>query len=136
MSQKLPEITTYFWITSDADFDPAVVAERVPISARIERQGDPRPAPRPAVKQSSWRVECTDRRIQSIDEGVREVLDLVWPHRSIILQLLDDFRLASSFVSYVRIYELGVVFELLPDTMARIVELGAEWNMDLYDFSE
>jgi hypothetical protein len=137
MSQELPKITTYFWLTSKQDFDPTIVAQRVPISsARVERRGDARPSPRPSVQQSSWRIACEDRRIQSIDEGVKEVLDLVSPYRAEILGVLSDFSLSSSFVSYVRIYELGVVFELLPDTMERMLELHAEWNMDLYDFSE
>jgi hypothetical protein len=137
VSEKLPEITTYFLITSDAYFDPAIVAQRVPIPAtRIETQGELRPAPRPPVKESSWRVECKDRRIQSIDDGVREVLEIVWPHRSEILQVLSDLNLSSYFVSYVRVYELGVIYELPAETMARMVELRAEWNMDLYDFSE
>jgi Domain of unknown function (DUF4279) len=137
VSEKLPEITTYFLITSDAYFDPATVAQRLPIAAtRTETKGELRPAPRPPVKESSWRIECEDRRIQSIDEGVCEILDIVWPHRAEILRVLSDLSLSSFFVSYVRVYDLGVIYELRAETMARMVELRAEWNMDLYDFSE
>jgi hypothetical protein len=137
VSEKLPEITTYVLITSDVYFDPTTVAQRLPIvAARVETQGDLRPAPRPPVKESSWRVECKDRRIQSIDEGVREVLEIVWPHRTEILLVLSDLSLSSYFVSYVRVYELGVIYELSAETMARMAELRAEWNMDLYDFSD
>ena len=137
MSDKLPQITTYFVVTSDAYFDPTDVARRIPITATsMERQGDPRPSPRPPVKHSTWNVECKDRRIQSIDEGIREVLEIVWPHRTEIRKALSELKLSSAFVSYVRIHDLGVVYEILPDTLARMADLGAEWNMDLYDFSE
>jgi hypothetical protein len=102
----------------------------------MERQGDPRPSPRPPVKQSTWRVECKNRRIQSIDEGIREVLDIVWPHRAEIRKVLSELKLSATFISYVRIHDLGVVYEILPQTLARMADLGAEWAMDLYDSSE
>jgi hypothetical protein len=137
VSARLPEITTYFLISSNKYFDPNVVSQRVPIApTRIETQGELRPYPRPSVKQSSWRTECKDRTIQSIDEGIREVLEIVWPHRTVIVQTLADMELSCSFVSYVRIHDLGVVYELSTETMSRMAALGAEWNMDLYDFSE
>jgi hypothetical protein len=137
VSEKLPYITTYFVVTSDAYFDPREVAQRLDIEATsMERQGDPRPPPRPPVKQSMWRVECKGRRIQSIDDGIREVLDIVWPHRVQIRKLLTEFKLSATFVSYVRIHDLGVVYEILPETLSQMADLRAEWNMDLYDSSE
>jgi hypothetical protein len=63
-------------------------------------------------------------------------LDILWPHRSAIVQVLSEMKLRSYFISVVHIHDLGVVYELLPDTIRRMGELHAEWNMDLYDFSE
>ena len=137
MPGKLPIVTSYFTISSDAYFNPQHVAERIPLAAtRLLMQGDARSAPRPPVKHSAWEIVCEERHIHSTDEGLREVLDIVWPHRTVILKVLAELSLSASFTSYVRIYESGVVFDLAANTMRRMAELGAEWSMDLYDFSQ
>ena len=139
MVNKLPEITSSFFVTADFHFDPHVVSARVPISPTyVKTKGDFRPGDRPPVVKSIWCFECEDRRIQSLDEGLREVLEVVWPHRAAILDVMCEVSLSSYFQSYVRIHDLEfrVVHELLADTIQRMADLKAEWSMDLYDFTE
>ena len=131
-----PKITVWFVIAGD-DFDAEACTAAIGIQpSSIWRQQRAELRERSDLNKMNWSFGVEKISDYSTDAVVKSVLDDVWPRRDAINKILGDNQLSAVLCCNITIYEDRPVYELSTDTMRRLVDLNAEFLMDIYDHSE
>ena len=88
-----------------------------------------------SVLEAFWRIEVA-RDSYDTDEGIQEILGLIWPQRDAIKEYLKARpSLQAGFTCVVRIHKDRPVYKVSPDSICKLAYLGCEFGMDdIYDF--
>ncbi len=84
----------------------------------------------------SKRVAPNSETLDSTDDGLRRLLERLWPRREQVRQLLRETGWKAMFGTTVTITEARPVYELSGDTIQRLAFFEAEYTLDVFDFSE
>jgi hypothetical protein len=60
---------------------------------------------------------------------------MVWPHREKVRSFAREHNLSITLVCNVTIFDDRPVYELKPDTMEKLAWFGAEFGLDIFDYS-
>ena len=136
MSDAAPLITTAFGIWGD-QLDPTECTRITGLEpTEVEIKGQPRPGGRPPVPVTNWGITLEKRRSFSIDQPLVELLDLLWPRRSNLLEFLSTHDVSSIFFSTITIYEERPEYCLSPDTLRRLSYFKTQYCLDIFNYSE
>lgn len=130
-----PRLNTSFWLTGEC-FDPrdfTKIVEMVPTDHGVRGQIR---TPRPPVPETFWRLSLEGRRCYEIDEALAELLDLLWPKREAIRSFAKSTGAAVGFDTNVTILEDRPVYSLSPRSLSRMAYLGADYGLDIFDYSD
>ena len=135
-ASSAPRITVWFVIAGD-DFDADACTAAIGIEpSSIWRQQRSELRDHSDLNNMNWSFGVEKVREYSTDAVVKSVLDVVWPRRATIAAFVADNRLSTSVCCNVRVHQDRPVYELSPSTMSRLVDLNAEFLMDIFDHSE
>ncbi len=136
----LPQVTTFFTL-SDEHLDPAAVTARIglePTKSRAEsvRTATIVPSGEPYIRPPFWRLELTKEAIDYTDVGLQRLLDILWPQRDAIAELLAETGWVPNFGTNVTITHDPPVYGLSADTIERLAFFKGEYGFDIFDYSE
>jgi hypothetical protein len=120
----MPFVTTYCEI-SGSELDPAAFAGAIglpPGETKVE------------AGQGWWRLALKDQRGYNTEDGLKALLDTLWPVRDPIAQLIGERPATITFGSSVRMYFDNLVYGLTQPTLHRLAALGAHYLLDIQDF--
>lgn len=130
-----PRTNACIVITGDA-LDPEACTRFLGvIPTEIGVKGTSRPDRRPPVPETFWSLDQRGLRLYSTDEVVALVLQPIWPVRDQLRQFVAEHDLKVTVVVNVTINEERPVYELSTETMRKLVEIGAEFALDIFDYS-
>ena len=140
MDSKRPYIRTKFWIAGEK-LDPNDFSRLIGIQpTKSGKKGDlvDNPEARDrgrTLPETFWRIEVV-RDSYDTDEGIQEILGLIWPQRDAIKEYLKARpSLQAGFTCVVRIHKDRPVYKVSPDSICKLAYLGCEFGMDdIYDF--
>jgi len=140
MDSESPTILTRFWVVGD-ELDPDEFTRLVRLQPTASgRKGDPSANPNArklgrTVPSTFWLIEV-ERTSYSTDEGIQEILSLIWSRRDDIVEYFKTRRsVKAGFTCVVRIYKDRPVYEVSRDSICKLAYLGCEFGMDdIYDF--
>lgn len=89
----------------------------------------------PRMSTVNWSVGRRNVASYEVDEAVRQVLDIVWPHREGIQHYRRSREAKACLVCNVTIREDRPVYSLSAETMSRLAALDCEFVLDIYDYS-
>ncbi len=133
--ESSPRINVSLWITGDG-LDPMACTRHlgvVPTEVRVK--GEARPRKLPPARSSSWALDLKNQRLYSTDEAVALILAPIWPVRDQLKHFVEKHKLEVFVAVNVTIYEDRPVYELSTKTMEKLVEIGAEFGLDIFDYS-
>jgi hypothetical protein len=81
-------------------------------------------------------VMATQRRLDNIDLGISELLDLLWPDRERLMRALAEADATGTIMSSVWIRLQNPVYELSPESLRRLAELGMAFCLEICDARE
>jgi Domain of unknown function (DUF4279) len=134
VTEKVPSIASAFIVSGD-NFDPSdctTIFELEPTTITV--RGQPRASNRPNAPTTSWCVEIK-RHALSIDEVLREVIEVIWPRRDVILTFTKSASLKVTFTSHVKIYSERPEYCLSAVALERMAYFKAEFCLDIFDVS-
>ena len=116
------------------EWDPDECTERLGIApSSLRRRGYSSAPNRPAAKQPEWTLDTTWVDVDSTDDCLRPLLDLIWPHRDAILSFSCEKEARVLVLVVIEVLRERPVYEVSPQTVQRLADLGAELNFDIYD---
>jgi len=130
-----PLISTFFAV-SGQDFAPDEFSNRVGIKpTRIQptarRTGTIADTGEPFVLFPTWWIKRTKVPSLSTDEGLRNLLNEIWPKRAIIKELISGNSLDANFGTIVTVVELHPLYSIEPPTLERLAFFGYRWLLDV-----
>lgn len=135
MSPKKPSVLTRFWVAGEA-FDPDELTRLLRIQpTKSGRKGDPSPYPHArtlgrTMPETSWSIEI-ERSVDSIDEGIQELLRIIWEQRTVIIDYLSVRpSVKAGILVVVHYYDESPLYELSLDAIQKLAHLGCEFAMD------
>ncbi len=133
----LPRITTFFAIGGEAVV-PAECTARIGLEATDScaesvRRGTLVPSGEPHFRHPFWCLELTKEALDSTDDGLRRLLERLWPRRERVRELLRETGWKAMFGSTVTINEARPVYELSADTIRRLAFFEVEYGLDIFD---
>jgi len=132
---EAPLIASAF-VVSGKDFDPHCCTTAFGLRpTEVTVRGELRPGKRPRAPSNSWYIEV-QRDAYSIDDVLKEVLDIVWPKREAIKVFTESASLRTTFVVDVKIYCERPEYSLSPATIERMAYFQAEFGLDIFDMSK
>jgi len=130
-----PLIETGFFVSGE-DFDPHSCTPAFGVTpTAVSIRGQSRLGRRPPVATSSWCLKV-ERQCYSIDDGLRDLLNQIWPHRDAIKRFLETHSPKITFTSHVKIFSERPLYCLSPATLERMAHFNAEFCLDIFDVSE
>ena len=136
MDEREPEITVNFGVAGRG-FDTELATRTIGRTpTKVWRQKHEHLKARTDLSDTSWIVEIDWTEMDSVDDAVRRVLEEVWPYREGILTFVEEYEVSVSVTVFVRIWSNRPLYELLPDTMSKLVALNATFSLDIYDYSD
>jgi len=90
----------------------------------------------PGVEKRQWIFGIEKKECYSVSEMLDELMEVLWPLNERIINYLNDREISCSFVCNVTIYEDRPLYSLSPGVMEKMASLGAEFLMDIFDYSE
>jgi Domain of unknown function (DUF4279) len=90
----------------------------------------------PGTGRDWWAFGFEKREHYSTDDAVKELLAAVRPHRKAILDFVASHDVQLSFVCNVTITDERPVYELRTEVLVELASWGAEFAMDVFDYSE
>ncbi len=135
-----PRISTTFEL-SGPNLDPRECSQILGLeptasSGIAEEKGKWIPSGRPNVIEPYWRLQFKDRPSDSIDDELAELLELLWPTREALVELVSRPSYSAGFLSSVSIFVDRPIYCLAPETLRRLGYLGLEWCLDIFDYTE
>lgn len=91
--------------------------------------------PHPLVPAAAWSVGFTKQPFESVNDAVEAVLKLIENREDKIKAFASRAGLRISLSCSVNIDEERPVYDLSSDTMKRLSDLGANFIMDIFDYS-
>ncbi len=137
---RLPQVTTFF-VLKDQRLDPSEVTERFGLKptkwcAESVRTATIVPSGEPYFRHPFWRLELTKEAVDSTDVGLQRLLDILWPKRGAIVELLAETGWTPIFGTNVTTTHDHPVYELSADTIERLAFFRGEYLLDVFDYSE
>jgi hypothetical protein len=137
--ETCPQITSFFAIF-DEDLDPeectASLGLTPDVMTRAIKTGVYLPGGKPHFKKASWEIRLDKEPAWEIETGLCKVIDTIWPHREKIIDYLSSTGFQAIFGSNVTIHASRPLYILSPETLGRMATLGAEFSLDIFDYSE
>jgi hypothetical protein len=132
-----PLLSTYF-VISGRDFDTDKCSESLGLEPSvIWRQRLELLKSRDDLANTEWRIGFDKRPLYSLDEAVREVLDVIWPARDRIRAFLSSSGgLEAILACSVNIQVDRPEYCVSPITMEKLAELHCELCLDIFDYSD
>lgn len=88
------------------------------------------------LPDAAWSCGFEKSPLYSVDDALRELLSTVWPKRIPIKECAEEKGLQISVDCNITIHEDRPIYELSPETMSKLVWFGADFGMDIFDYSE
>jgi hypothetical protein len=134
--ERTPELLVAFSIKG-RNFDLAECSARIGREAtRTWIQRHEHMVQRRDIANTVWTIASAWTGGDSVDEAVGVLLDEIWPYRAAITGYVADRDLSANLECSVRIWSEAPLYSLSVETMRRLVALGAEFSLDLYDYRE
>lgn len=135
MTHRPPLISTYFTVDGEG-FDPLAFTELVgltPTEVHTKRRvtGTLVDSGEPYVLHPSWWLKRTKEPRYSTDEGLRAVLDVLWPKRALIHEVVKRQGLKAQFGTTVTIEEDSPEFSVESDTLKRLAFFDCDYLLDV-----
>ena len=131
-----PLLTTDFCI-SGWDFDPAICTTALGMEpSQVWRQTNKYILGQTRLPNICWSVGFTKRPLYSVSEAVDEVLDVIWSKRESIKQFSISEEFQVSIVCNVTIEDDRPVYDLSLKTIQCLAELGCDFCLDIFDYSD
>jgi hypothetical protein len=83
-----------------------------------------------------WFIDTEWTEVVSTDDAVARLVSQVWGSRSAIQQFCRKNNATIDVEVTVEIYDERPIFELTSGTMARLLRLGANFGIDIFDYRE
>jgi len=131
-----PLITNFFAIT-DMALDPGECTRIFGINPTVTREATvevPFPG-RPPI-EASWSIRFDKEPSWEIEEGLRKILNIIWPQRDKIVEFLSTTGFSALFGTNVTIHASRPLYVLSPQTLEGMSYFGAEYGLDIFDYSE
>ena len=123
-------------IISGDDFDPVVCSSVFHIKpSSVSIKGVSREKGRPPAPTTEWVYETDWMIIEAVDEGVKSLFEMIRGSLLMIKAFCVDNHLNTTVVSVVEFEEDRPVLGLSRGNIDKLSSLGAEYYVDLYDFS-
>jgi len=131
-----PLITTEFYVAGDS-LDPDACTRDLGIEpTEIWRQKRPDLIPRTDLSAVSWIIRISKRPYYSVDEAVAEILDVIWPARQSVQEFVSKNAVDVGINCNVTIAVDRPVYELSRRTIERLADIGCEFGLDIFDYSD
>ncbi len=142
MGDAKPTINTTFWVEGDG-LDPDVFTMGIGIQPTYTMKKG-RLSSNPTLRESGHKNPSTMWEINhkfqtySMDEGVKEVLNVIWEKRDVILDYVrDHVDVEVGIRSAIWIHEDRPVYDLSANTICRLAYLECEFCIDdVYDMRD
>jgi hypothetical protein len=132
----MPPSMNVAFVIAGRDIDPDDVTRTVGLEpSRLWHATNKTVLNDPRMSTVNWIVERCKVTFYEVDEAVRQVLDIVWPHREGILRYQLGSKASASLMCSVTIREDRPVYALSAETMSRLATLRCEFSLDIYDYS-
>ena len=119
---------------SGRDFDPDACIREIGVEgAEVWRQRRPQLAQRADLPNVEVSFEVGPEPFESVDDAVRVVLARVAPATPQILACVAKHGLKASMTAMIKVYTERPLYELSPESMRVMAELGATFSIDLID---
>jgi len=135
MGCEKPHITTKFWVEGD-ELKPDELTRLIGIQpTRSGEKGElsPYPAARQRGKMNStsfWGIEI-ERDSLTIEEGIQEILSLIWDRREVVVDYLENKPTVDASVLLVVHYsDNPPKYEVSRDSVQKLAALGISFGMD------
>lgn len=136
MENRGSQILVSFSI-SGRDFDTEQCSARVGRRpSETWQQERPHLKERRDLANTAWMVSSGWEEGDSLDEAVAKLLDEVWPYAERIRQYSLEQGLSLTLNCSVRVWSDAPQYTLSVDVMRKLVHLGAEFGLDIYDYRE
>ena len=131
-----PRITSSFSI-SGPDFDPAdcTLATGIEPSVAALKGQKRRPKSRFKLLTSVWEVSAIKEESGSIDDGMVEVLDYLWPKKESLKAYLRRSKWSARFSTSLTVFDKRPLYVLGPETLSRMSYFGVDYTLDIHDYS-
>lgn len=90
----------------------------------------------PGAGGAWWAFGFEKREHYSTDDAVKELLVVIGPHKSAILNFVASHDVRLSLVCNVTITDERPVYELTKEVLAELASWGSDFIMDIFDYSE
>jgi len=130
-----PYIETRFFVTG-AELDPDELTRLLTVQPTASgKRGDPllgamSKKKGETVAETFWEIELM-KDSYSTDEGVQEILSLVWESREALVSYLQVRpSIEASFILLVKIIYYRPAYELSQDSLVKLAHLGCDFRID------
>ena len=133
-----PLITNYFSIT-DFSLDPEECTRFLEIEPTETSKAVQRGTfldGRPHIRDAFWTIEFSKEPSWEIEEGLSKIIEILWPQRSKVVEFLSTTGFDASFGTNVTIYASRPLYVLSPQVLKEMSYFGAEYGLDIFDYSE
>ena len=130
-------VSSFFAIESE-DMDPDECTRALGISPWESGKKGTKLSPKSfgLLRTSFWSVGPYQKPADNIDDGLQEVLEVIWPARDRIRAYLTSSGFQASFGTNVSIYEARPLYLLQADTLSRMAFFGVEYIFDVFDYRD
>jgi hypothetical protein len=84
----------------------------------------------------AWIVGSDWEDTACIDDAVNGVISQVWPYRKAIAEFVERNNVRATMDSAVRLWNDPPDYSLTRATLKKLVELGVEFSLHIYDYSD
>jgi len=135
-TKDLARIKTCFVISGD-NFHPDEFTQAIGISPTSYHVKDTvLEEERPPAPISEWILESDWDSKDNIDDGIKEILEILQPFISKITEFCNNQNLGRFVISAVEIYTDRPELVLSEESVSKMAVLGVEYSIDLYDYRE
>jgi|ERR1700674_1777018 len=130
----LSAITSAFVIEAE-DFDAGEFAHAtglLPVSLAVNTSTHARGR----GPSSTLILDLQNRRLEDIDLGVSELLDLLWSFREPLGAYLKEKSISGRVISWVSIHKSRPIYELKADSLRRMAALNLSYCLEIFDYRE
>lgn len=131
-----PLITTSFTIDG-VDLDPQECTREIGLEpTRAARRGERRrPESRINLVTSVWCIAIDKQPSLDTNEGLSQLLDVIWPRRVELRDYLKATKWNAGFTTSLTIHDERPLYLLSHDSLCRMSFFGLEYSMDIHDYS-
>lgn len=85
------------------------------------------------IYDTNWILELPERESYNVDDTVKELINLLWPHRNRLLSFLESSGAEASVICNIRLGIHGErpVYELRNDTIRKLGELQCHFMYNI-----